>query len=419
MAAVIRTIGSANDDGAITGLRILTVTGAGPWDIVFNQSPNYTVTVGDFIKDSSLDTYVVTGVTDATNIEVTDELGVGHAIVTATCNVDRGYTTLTLAEAAISADVASGDTLTWSVMNDSLISDTLNVNDTTLGTGGTLLVTAPEPERHNGVIGAGSRLQGAGANQSFVFEIVEASCPTITVEHLEFIGQGSSTANAFLVWIASNAAANTSIARSLIIHDQKFATSSTGSGSGLLLNKGAGPMLVENCLIFDIDGANTTGDVVGILIDEDSAGTRRISNCTLERCTDKGVHTKQISADTEVRNTAVFNSTLAFVTTGSWNASSGNNCTDAASAPGGGNQVSKTDTDQFVDLTDGSEEYTVKAGADLIDNGADLSGTFTDDIAGVTRSTPWEIGAYNLPVVSMPGRTDPFGLSIGQLTLGI
>lgn len=50
-------------------------------------------------------------------------------------------------------------------------------------------------------------------------------------------------------------------------------------------------------------------------------------------------------------------------------------------------------TDTFTNVTSGSEDFHLAAGSDLIDVGTDLSGTFTDDIDGETRSGTWDIGA--------------------------
>lgn len=42
-----------------------------------------------------------------------------------------------------------------------------------------------------------------------------------------------------------------------------------------------------------------------------------------------------------------------------------------------------------------SMDYTLQAASPAINAGVDLSGSFTNDAAGNTRSAPWEIGAYN------------------------
>lgn len=54
-------------------------------------------------------------------------------------------------------------------------------------------------------------------------------------------------------------------------------------------------------------------------------------------------------------------------------------------------------TDTFVNVTGGSEDYHLAAGSALIDAGTDLSGTFTTDIDGETRSGDWDIGADEYP----------------------
>lgn len=52
-------------------------------------------------------------------------------------------------------------------------------------------------------------------------------------------------------------------------------------------------------------------------------------------------------------------------------------------------------TATFTNVTVGSENYSLVSGSGLIDVGVDLSGTFTTDIAGATRTVPWEIGPFN------------------------
>jgi len=49
--------------------------------------------------------------------------------------------------------------------------------------------------------------------------------------------------------------------------------------------------------------------------------------------------------------------------------------------------------DQFVNITEGSEDLHLKSGSDLIDAGTDLSSYFTDDIDGQSRTDAWDIGA--------------------------
>ena len=72
------------------------------------------------------------------------------------------------------------------------------------------------------------------------------------------------------------------------------------------------------------------------------------------------------------------------------------NMSSDGSAAGTGSLINKTAANQFVSLTGGSENFHLKAGADAINTGTDLSASgVTTDIDGDTRpiSTGWEIGA--------------------------
>jgi len=74
-------------------------------------------------------------------------------------------------------------------------------------------------------------------------------------------------------------------------------------------------------------------------------------------------------------------------------ATSSNNCSDDATADdfsGSGHIVNQTPTSIFNDYSGG--DYTLKIGSNAIDAGADLSGTFTNDVFGNTR-TLWNMGA--------------------------
>jgi hypothetical protein len=50
----------------------------------------------------------------------------------------------------------------------------------------------------------------------------------------------------------------------------------------------------------------------------------------------------------------------------------------------------------------GTGNFQVQAGSPAIGAGVDLSATFTDDFAGATRTTPWDIGAYESGATGSP-----------------
>ena len=99
-----------------------------------------------------------------------------------------------------------------------------------------------------------------------------------------------------------------------------------------------------------------------------------------------------------VKNTAFFG--FGADCLGTYSASSSNNCTDRATAPGSSNQVSKTYANQFQDASNASQDFRLKTGADCINNGV-TDTTYNPaavDIVGTSRpqGAAWDIGAWEL-----------------------
>lgn len=116
--------------------------------------------------------------------------------------------------------------------------------------------------------------------------------------------------------------------------------------------------------------------------------TVNIDNCTITGCGSYGL--KNGSGTWTVRNvysgghgTDSYNGTMTRTTCAHSTATSfaGSTASVAHSAA------------NFTNVTGGSEDYHLVSGSALIDAGTDLSGTFTTDINGATRSAPWDIGA--------------------------
>lgn len=423
MATVNRTIGSASDDGLITALRISVVTGTGPYDLTMNQDVNYNVTIGDFVLDESSDTYVVSAVTDLAHFEVTDELGVGHAPITGDVIVDRAYTTLTLAEADISNTAASGDTLNWKVMADSLISDSVSFNDGTLTSTGTLNITAPSGERHGGVAGAGTRIQADGSSATPIIVSVSDN-PVVTITHLEIIGFGDFTGAAEGVQLVSSTGGKITL-DSLILHGW-LATSDSPSAARVIdvTNFCDVDVDIQNCLIFDASAGGFNVIIEGINMGSGATGVHRIMNCTVFiaagvlESNSRGLSPMSGSTadDRIAQNCAVFATNPFNLASQDWSASSGNNCTDASSAPGSSNQVNESPALIFVDAA--ANDYNPLTGRALDDNGADLSAIFTADLEGTTRSTPWTIGAYHDTTAAIAGGSPSGGGGPGASETG-
>jgi hypothetical protein len=104
-----------------------------------------------------------------------------------------------------------------------------------------------------------------------------------------------------------------------------------------------------------------------------------------------------------MKNCAFFNWTSVGSTGRFDSANSSNNATDLSSFPfGSSNQVSLTTANQFENVTAGSEDFRVKTGAALINNGIRQQ-TYTNDldIVGTARSTTTPtIGAWEFASIT-------------------
>jgi hypothetical protein len=107
-------------------------------------------------------------------------------------------------------------------------------------------------------------------------------------------------------------------------------------------------------------------------------------NNTVYDC-DQGI-TGAGSGDWVARNNAVFGCTTAY--SGSFDGASSNNYSDDGTA----GSTTVVAANQFTSLVSGSEDFHLRNSADLRDVGADLSGVFTTDVDGQTRSA-WDVGA--------------------------
>lgn len=382
MATVFRTIGTAGEDE-----RQMTVSGSNPYDIVLASAPGFTLALGDSLEDGVANCSTITAITDQQNFQVVPEPS-ESAPVNGDAFLNRYYSTLTAADANVNIASAAGDTLTWNLMNDGLISDSPFIGSMNLGTSGTLNITVPASERHGGVAGAGARIQSDGANNTTIFFSV-SSTPTTTIEFLEIIGFGDTTTSTNALSLSTLSSGSTLTLSALIIHG--WNATSTGSVGGIVTGSATdGTLDIFNCLIYDFTSASS-GDGKGIVLNDGSAGTIRILNCTID-AEDEGI-TGTASTARRISNCAVFATTAFSGGASGWESNSGNNCTDASSAPGSSNQLFQSITLNFFDPP--ADDYNPRTDGALNDNGADLSGIFTTDGEGTTRSTPWTIGFYH------------------------
>jgi len=147
-----------------------------------------------------------------------------------------------------------------------------------------------------------------------------------------------------------------------------------GTGTGLALGDS---FLVYNTFVY-----NCTAD--GII--RGNSANPSVYNCTARAC---GTGFRgHWSATMLVRNCLADGCTTGFAD--DYAASSSHNAASDATAPG----TSVVDNVTLTFTTSTSCILAASGNDEIIDDGVDLSGTFTTDILGVTRSGTWDIGAY-------------------------
>lgn len=173
-----------------------------------------------------------------------------------------------------------------------------------------------------------------------------------------------------------------------------------GTNSNNAVRKGRN-VVVEDCLlgpnlyhgVYDYTGVvrNTKIKVANYGV----YGAWTSTNLTVENCTAIGGTTafKGDSANITVKNSIAYLATTPYSLC-SGAGSTNNAASDAATntPPGSSPITTNIVSTDFVDAA--NDDYSLTSGSTLKGAGADLSGTFTTDILGNTRTAPWDVGAF-------------------------
>lgn len=132
---------------------------------------------------------------------------------------------------------------------------------------------------------------------------------------------------------------------------------------------------------------------VGVELTIGSSGTVNLQNVTIASCIRDGL--KRSSGTVNATNVACIgngDNSSYFDFTGTITKT---NCASTDATADGTNCETGIahSTSTFVNVTAGSQDYHLVSGSGLIDQGTSLSGIFTTDIDGETRSGTWDIGA--------------------------
>jgi hypothetical protein len=238
-------------------------------------------------------------------------------------------------------------------------------------------LTVAEGQRHNGTAGTGVVVDGQGGVGAHLFNIYD---PYTRLEWLEItniydnLGQPITTDNP--------PDADGSLIANILLHDY----SSNIRGINMYSS-----VTVRNCIVYDGD--------VGIRMYEDYI-TVTMDNNTVYNMSGDGFSIRQTATAIMRNNISVGCGGQDFdIDSGvTVDPSSGNNLystVDSSIHPGTNNQSPPASLDDlFISIISGSEDLHIEScGHNALDNGQNLSGSFTDDIDGETRSGTWDIGA--------------------------
>ncbi|MBL4781660.1 MAG: hypothetical protein JKX92_05405 [Porticoccaceae bacterium] len=299
-----------------------------------------------------------------------------QAAMEALYGVDGYYTTMTAWEAdnggATSADLVTNDELVvLDCYNDwpSALVDNLQTFGFTTSATNNVTINVPQSERHEGTFSTGFRLH---TNQYGVLfsppnfsEVIGLSLRNLNSSGFGIKAQKASKLRngLFRGSRGSNLSGNGTAGFEASAENCVFIATNASYAALDFGNYAYGAHRLQNSVC-----VNTAGASKGL--DMRNRGTAIVENCYLSGWMKDGV------TFTSVRNNAAAN----------------------GSPPGTSPLTTVITSADFVNSA--SLDYHLAAGSALIDQGADLSGYFTDDFDGDTRAVPWDIGVDKYPAAS-------------------
>jgi hypothetical protein len=370
LAVNIRSIGATagtlyNVGNASIGIGSTTVNFGGGASLPTNVGSGDQLVIG-------AETFFILARVSATQVSVQTAATANHASQAYT--IARAYTTLQAWETARDGNLVLEDRREIGMIyNDAPFTAGASIAGSTTNCHCYMHLTVAEGERHDGTAAIGAVLDGVNTDQG-----IRISNDHTVVEWLSFRrNRGAAGAAGVVVQSATNVllsklliydffdAANivTGIrgqddsgytVRNTIIYD--------GGRAGIRNNHATAAGVVENCTIFNMD---PPGSGVGVLV---SAGTLTVTNTISMGNSSSG--------------------DFSGAMTQSYNMSSD------GTAAGTGSLTGLLASSQFVSVAPGSENLHLRTGANALDAGANLSGTFWDDIDGQSRlNFTWDMGA--------------------------
>lgn len=182
----------------------------------------------------------------------------------------------------------------------------------------------------------------------------------------------------------------------IIRRNTLFDNGTGGYGGGIVISRGSNIQVYNN-----VTYATTASQDSGIEVDFQNVSGGKVYNNTVYGHP-RGIVIGSGSSSAVVRNNIVVNNTTNIVNTGTGTSFTNNFCNAATT----GCMTTAFGNPQFVNAA--AADFRLLISSPAREKGADLSAVFTTDFSGLTRTVPWDTGAYKYvdfaaPTVSMTG----------------
>lgn len=331
----------------------------------------------------------------------------GDGTTNATSGANRAYASLNEWEADEQTDlVTAADNHIVFCEGSSADTAAVVVLGWTTGAANDIVIKTTQANRHSGKWDTGKyRIIAAG-----YFAVLRIQEEYVSVIGLQFDNSHDTTggANANGIWI-NNLTGSYDI---LITHCVVRKTTAVGPSIGINSesNTSSSTITLINNIVYDFND--------GIKHDGSDNDTVNIYNNHSIGNANTGILYIMIgSSDTlNLRNNVCFNNTDDYNSVGFTAATESitHNAYSQGADPGSSGVDISADAGTDLFEAYASDDFHLRAGSSLLGVGVDLSGTFTDDIDGETRVTPWDIGADAL--IAVGGANAPTGNIYGPLS---
>ena len=284
------------------------------------------------------------------------------------------YTSLSAWEAANQGDLVTADEIRQAECYAFTDTTACVIDGSTTDATRYLRVYTPSAERHAGVFDSSKYNITLGTDFVRPLRVLD---DFVRIEGLQ-LHQSGTGVNAYGAMEATGPATSDIRVEACIL---RSSTSSTHDSNGATMSHGGGSLTIRNTVI--VGGRNGVYTTFSA-----SAPTLVAQNCTIVASLNYG----SFRGSGTPAYTNCYNGGH---TTDSYSgAFTATTCAHSSATVYTGSTASVAySTANFTSVTAGSENLHLVTGSALIDVGTDLSGTFTVDIDGATRSGTWDIGA--------------------------